>query len=220
MISVQNIWVFISVAFLTYFLLSWVYKRLEIVNLENALVVRNGIRLLNLKHSLGIVLFGVLFYMLMPDLRYLITTIEIPRLQILLPFIAVLGLCAWISWTSANRTNHFSESESYHNKSEAWAYFSIRFTFLFCYEFFFRGVLLFALLETFDLAFAIACCTLAYLIIHLFDSKKEIIGTIPFGIVLCLLAYETQTVWYVFILHLTLSAVYEISIFYHQTLKT
>ncbi|KJD32784.1 hypothetical protein PW52_14995 [Tamlana sedimentorum] len=213
----SNLWVLISMIFLTYFLVSWVYKRLEVVNLERALIVTNGIRLLNLKHSLGIVLFGVLFYLLVPKFHYLINVIKIPRLQILIPFIALLVLCAWISRFSANRTNSFSES--YRNFSEAWSYFFIRFAFLLCYEFFFRGVLFFALLEQFDLVLAIIYCTIAYVFIHLFDSKKEILGAIPFGVVLCLITYETRSVWYAFVLHLTLSAVYEISIFYYQTLN-
>ncbi len=219
MIHAQNIWIFIGITFLTYFLVSWVYKRLELVNLEKALTVRNGLRLLNLKHSLGIILFGVLFYIMLPELRYLITTIEVPRLKILIPFIVLLILCGWISLMSAQSTNNKTEARSHYSFSEAWLYFTVRFLFLFCYEFFFRGVLLFSLLKYFDVITAIGICTFAYLIIHLFDSKKEIIGTIPFGIVLCLLAYTTQNIWFVFALHLMLSAVYEISIFYHQTLK-
>lgn len=220
MISVENKWIIIAIAFITYFLVSWVYKRLEVVNLEKALLIRNGLRLLNLKHSLGIVLFGVLFYIIFPNLRYLITNIEVPRLQILLPFVFLTILSAMISRISVKRIIQTEGSNSHYTFSDAWLYFIIRFVFLFCYEFFFRGVLLFSLLEYFNSTYAIALSVIAYLIIHLFDSKKEILGTIPFGIVLCILAYQTDSIWYVFAMHLALSAVYEISIFYHQTLKT
>jgi membrane protease YdiL (CAAX protease family) len=91
---------------------------------------------------------------------------------------------------------------------------------LFSYEFFFRGVLLFTFLEHNNLCLAITFATIAYLVIHLFDSKKEIIGTIPFGIILCVVTILTKSIWYAFVMHLALSAVYEISIFYYQTLKT
>ena len=66
---------------------------------------------------------------------------------------------------------------------------------------------------------AIFYSTILYVLIHIFDSRKEIIGAIPFGIVLCLFAYYTNGVWYVFIVHMALSAVYEISLFYHLTIK-
>ncbi|MBC3757223.1 CPBP family intramembrane metalloprotease [Hyunsoonleella sp. SJ7] len=220
MMSSQTIWVIIGVVFLTYFAVSWVYKGLGVVNLEKALFKSDGLRLLNLQHALGIVLFGVLFYLLMPQYRHLIGVIEMPSIQILIPYIALLALCAWISRTSASSANHFNEKQSHYNSSDGWVYFSLRFVFLLCYEFFFRGVLLLALIEQFGLIQGIGYCTFAYLIIHLFDSKKEIIGTIPFGIVLCILTYETQYVWYAFLMHLVLSAVYELSIFHHQTLKT
>ncbi|GAA4812854.1 CPBP family intramembrane glutamic endopeptidase [Litoribaculum gwangyangense] len=220
MITVENKWIIITMAFITYFLVSWVYKRIEVVNLQKALQIRNGLRLLNLKHSLGIVLFGVLFYILFPDLRNLITSLEVPRLQILIPFLVLAIVCALISWVSVKGTIQSEGGISHYSFSEAWLYFIIRFVFLFWYEFFFRGVLLFSFLEYYNPTYAILFSVMAYLVIHLFDSKKEILGTIPFGIVLCILAYQTQSVWYVFAIHLALSAVYEISIFYHQTLKT
>lgn len=220
MISTKIIWALIALSFLIYFLLSWVYKRLGVTNLQQALLVRNGLRLLNLKHSLGIALFGILFYLLIPELRYLIQIIEVPKLYVLIPFIVLLFSAAYVSHISIQ--NHVLKEIviSDYKITEAWFYFLIRFTFLFAYEFFFRGILLYTLLTFESLTTAIAFSTFAYLIIHIFDSKKEIIGTIPFGIILCVITYLTNSIWYAFLLHLALSAVYEISIFYYQTLKT
>jgi len=59
-----------------------------------------------------------------------------------------------------------------------------------------------------------------YVLIHIFDSKAEILGAIPFGIVLCLFSYFTNNIWAAFIIHSTLSGVYEVSMFNHLTLKT
>lgn len=212
-------WILISIAFLTYFFVSWVYKRLEVTNLEKALLIRNGLRLLNLKHILGIVLFGILFYTVLPEYRRLVIHVEIAKLYVLIPFILLTFVCAFLSRKSAKVTLKNGHGFSCHSFSEAWGYFVIRFTFLLCYEFFFRGVLFFKLLDHFSLSVAIACSTLLYFIIHLFDSKKELIGTIPFGVLLCLLTYYTASIWYAFIVHLALSATYEISIFYYKTLK-
>ncbi|MFG6686295.1 CPBP family intramembrane glutamic endopeptidase [Mariniflexile sp. HNIBRBA6329] len=214
------IWVLISVSFTTYFIVSMIYKKLGVNNLQTALVASNGLRLLNLKHLLGIVLFGILFYTIIPDLRFLVDSITIPRLYVLLLFLSILFLCAYLSKLSANEFEIENEDKSHYDFSNAWVYFIIRFSFLLCYEFFFRGVLLFKFLEFTNLPLAILYGTILYVLIHIFDSKKEIIGAIPFGIVLYVFTYFTNSIWYAFFIHLALSAVYEISLFYCLTLKS
>ena len=214
------IWVLIVVVFTTYFMISLVYKKLGINNLYNALLSTNGLRLLNLKHLIGIVIFGVLSYISIPELKYLVNTIEIPRLQVLIPFIVILFLSAFVSHLSIQKQQDFHDIHiNQYSFSNAWFYFSIRFSFLLSYEFFFRGVLLFKFLDNSSLSLAILYSTILYVIIHIFDSKKEIIGAIPFGIVLCLITYLTNSIWYAFLIHLALSAVYEVSVFYYLTLK-
>jgi len=213
------IWILISTSFITYFIVSMVYKKLGIHNLQSALMVNNGLRLLNLKHGLGIILFGIVFYTILPELRYLIHNIEIPRLFLLLLFFITLFLSAYLSRVSVKKQLSKIERASCYNLSNASVYFMIRFVFLLCYEFFFRGILFFKFLEYNSLFVAIFYSTILYVLIHIFDSRKEIIGAIPFGIVLCLFAYYTNSVWYVFLIHIALSAVYEISLFYHLTIK-
>ncbi|WP_242091807.1 CPBP family intramembrane glutamic endopeptidase [Aestuariivivens sediminicola] len=210
----------ITLVFATYFVITWAYYKLGITNLEKALFLRNGLRFLNLKHILGMVLFGVLFYVNYSEFTHLIACIEIPRLHILIPYILSVIALAYISKGSSDSAMARNDVVSAYGFSNAWTYFVIRFGFLLCYEFFFRGVLLFTLLHIMEIPMAIGLSILAYVLIHIFDSKKEILGAIPFGILLCVLTYITQSIWYAFIMHLTLSAVYEISIFYRITLKT
>lgn len=213
------IWILISTSFITYFFVSMVYKKLGIHNLQSALMFKNGIRLLNLKHILGILLFGIVFYSILPGFRFLIKDVEIPRLFLLLLFLSTFFLSAYISRVSVkNQLSKIVNMSSY-DLSNAWLYFTIRFVFLLCYEFFFRGILFYKFLEFNSLFVAIFYTTILYVLIHIFDSRKEIFGAIPFGIVLCLFAYYTNSIWYVFFIHLALSAVYEISMFYHLTLK-
>lgn len=213
------IWVLIAVSFTSYFLVSMVYKKLGVHNLQSALMATNGLRLLNLKHVLGIILFGIIFYTIFPEFKILVEVVEIPRLYVLLPFFVIVFLCAYISDASIKKQTFKKTFVSGYNLSNAWTYFIIRFVFLLCYEFFFRGVLLFQFLEFASLFLAILYSTILYVLIHIFDSRKEILGAIPFGIVLCLFAYYTNSVWYVFLIHTALSAVYEISMFYYLTLK-
>ena len=51
----------ISISFIVYFILSYVYKILKIQNIERALLTTKGVLLLNIKHLIGILLFGILF---------------------------------------------------------------------------------------------------------------------------------------------------------------
>ena len=219
MILSKIIWVLISGSFATYFIVSMMYKKMSINNLQSALMASNGLRLLNLKHLLAIVLFGFLFYVILPELRFLIDNITVPRLHVLSIFIGTLFLCIYLSMYSVKKIERENKLECQYDFSDALIYFLIRFIFLLCYEFFFRGVLLYKFLEFTSLPLAIFYGTLLYVIIHAFDSRKEILGTVPFGIVLYLFTYFTNSIWYAFFIHLALSAAYEISLFYNLTLK-
>ncbi|UKM66244.1 CPBP family intramembrane metalloprotease [Flavobacteriaceae bacterium GSB9] len=215
------IWVFIGVCFTLYFVTSSVYNKLGINNLYTALLSANGLRLLNLKHAFGIVLFGLLSYIQTPDLNYLISSLEIPKLHVLLLFFVVAFLSATASYVSVKKNEGFQEVQvQTYSLSNAWVYFLIRFTFLLGYEYFFRGILLFKFLDFTNLYMAIFYSTVLYVLIHIFDSKKEILGAVPFGIILCLFTYFTNSVWCAFLIHIALSAVYEISVFYYLTLKS
>jgi len=219
MVNTSHLYYLLAISFLSYFIISYIYKILNVNNIEKSLLTEKGLLLINLKHILGIALFGIIFFLLFPDFRGLITTIEVPNLNILLVFTVVVIVSAFISYYSAkNNLKNKTEKSRYH-ADQGWIYFSIRIVFLFAYEFFFRGVLFFSLLEENDILIAILVCTSLYLLIHAFDSRNEIIGAIPFGIILCLFSYFTNSIWPAFIIHITLSGVYEVSIFNQLTLK-
>lgn len=69
------------------------------------------------------------------------------------------------------------------------------------YEFLFRGILFLGLIPFTGLYPAIAINTTLYAIAHLYKGKKETIGSIPLGIVFCLITYQTQTIWTAFAVH-------------------
>lgn len=217
--SIINTWILVGMVFLAYFLISYVNMRLGVRNIQNALNTNNGLRLLNLRHVLGIVLFGVLFYLVLPEKQWLIHSLEIPKLPILLLFIVLVLSCFIISINFSRKVIVGTDVTSQYSFYDAWLYSIVRLLFLFAYEFFFRGIILFLLIEHIGVALGIAVSVGLYFLIHIFDSRKELIGTIPFGIILCFLAYLTKSVWYVFFIHATLSVAYELNIFYHKTLK-
>lgn len=220
MINLTQIYYLIAASFIIYFIISYAYKILKIQNVEEALLTRRGLSLINLKHILGILLFGLIFYLITPEYRFLINSFEIPNLNILLLLLGVVFISALLAFTLVKKNLKNKAEISQYSHNQGWIYFIIRIVFLISYEFFFRGVLLFYFMEINGLILAIIISTLLYVLIHIFDSKAEILGAIPFGIVLCLFSYFTNNIWAAFIIHGTLSGVYEVSMFNHLTLKT
>ena len=219
MVNTSHLYYLLATSFLIYFVISYIYKIVNVNNIEKSLLTEKGLLLINLRHILGIVLFGMMFFLLLPNYRGLITTIEIPGLNILLFLSAVVIISAFISYYSAKKILKKKIEKSRYHIDQGWIYFTIRILFLLSYEFFFRGVLFFSLLEVNDIFIAILVCTFLYVLIHAFDSRAEIIGAIPFGIILCLFSYFTNSIWPAFIIHITLSGVYEVSIFNQLTRK-
>ena len=220
MINLTQIYYLIAASFIIYFIISYAYKILKIQNVEEALLTSRGLLLLNLKHILGILLFGLIFYLITPEYRFLINSFEIPNLNILLLLLGVVFISALLAFTLVKKNLKNKAKISQYNHNQGWTYFIIRIVFLISYEFFFRGILLFFFIEINGLILAIIISTSLYVLIHIFDTKAEILGAIPFGIVLCLFSYFTNNIWAAFIIHGTLSGVYEVSMFNHLTLKT
>ena len=210
----------ISACFITYFIISYQYKILNIRNLERALLSEKGLILTNIKHLLGILVFGVIFYVAFSNYRYLFHLPEFPDFKIVLFFILTVVASAIVSFKSVKK--HIVDNRNYSKYifNKAYLYFTIRLVFLLSYEFFFRGVLFFTLLEWNGLGAAITITTGLYMLIHVFDTKEEFIGALPFGIILALFSYFTNSIWAAFLIHITLSGVYEVSIFIHLTLNS
>lgn len=217
--TTTNLYYVIAAGFIVYFIISFAYKILRIRNIEEALLTSRGLLLINLKHTIGIVVFGLLFFLIAPEFRYLITTFQQPEWYVVILSIVVLVLSALLAYKSVQKKIKEKSERSAYSFYQVWNYFSIRIIFLFSYEFFFRGVIFFSLLQFFDLYISIFITTILYVGIHSFDSKAEILGAIPFGILLCFFSYATSSIWIAFIIHMTLSGVYEFNMFKHLTLK-
>jgi len=218
--TITNLNIVIATVFIVYFIVSYAYKIFNIRNIEEALLISPGLLLINLKHILGIVVFGLLFFLIAPEFRFLITTFQLPEWYVIILSIVVLSISALLAYRSVQKKIKDKTERSAINFIQVWKYFPIRILFLFSYEFFFRGVIFFSLLQFFDLYISIFITTILYVLIHSFDSKAEILGAIPFGILLCILSYYTNSIWIAFIIHMSLSVVYELNMFKYLTIKT
>jgi membrane protease YdiL (CAAX protease family) len=85
------------------------------------------------------------------------------------------------------------------NSALTWA------AYLLAYEFAFRGFLFFTCLEVMDLPLAITINVSLYVLVHLAKGWKEAVGAVPLGIVLCLLTFQTGTIWIAFLVHVAMA---------------
>ncbi len=177
-------------------------------------------KLINIKHLLGILLFGIVFWVYLPDFQFLIINSGFNNATLIVLLLIFIIISGFVSKMSA--INYFENLDiwSVIKRSDQFLYFSIRITFLFFYEFYFRGVLLYSSLLYTNLLGAILINLILYTLIHSFNSRKEIIGCLPFGIVLCLFSYYTNSIWPAFLIHTTLSFMYESTLFKITSFKT
>ena len=77
--------------------------------------------------------------------------------------------------------------------------------YLFSYELLLRGFLFFSSLELFGIVYAIIINCTIYSIIHIPKGRSEALGAIPFGIILCLITFQTKSIWGAYILHMSLA---------------
>lgn len=96
-------------------------------------------------------------------------------------------------------------------------YFLSRIPFLIIYEFFFRSFLLENIMHLANITWAVAFNLIFYSLAHIFSNRKEIIGTIPFGLLLCIITIKLQSVWPAVSIHLVLALSHEIKLIYHYS---
>ncbi len=74
--------------------------------------------------------------------------------------------------------------------------------YLLAYEFLFRGILLFGLIDSFGIWPAIVINVALYSLVHFPKGARETLGAIPLGFVLSILTLQTGTIWLAIIVHI------------------
>ena len=87
--------------------------------------------------------------------------------------------------------------------------------YLLAYEYLFRGILFLGIIEHIGIHMAVILNTIVYVLAHFHKDKKELLGSIPLGIVLCLISYETQTIWTAFSVHWIMATINFVFSNYH-----
>lgn len=200
--------VLILACFWSYFLISYAFSRLKITKIMEGVACENGLSFLNIRHLLGILIFGTGGYIFFKTFGIftLGDFLKDPSFSLSIAFFTTVSIDLSFSDAISEKVQIPAFKVSI---PEGVLYTAIRLIFLFTYEIFFRGALFLFSLQYFSLVYAIGINLFFYTLIHGFDSKKEIIGSIPFGILLCLFTYYSGSIWPAFIIHASLSLSYE-----------
>jgi len=127
-------------------------------------------------------------------------------------FLTSLSLCVCLLF-SVYSADHIRNIAGTISAKERIIYFSLRIPGLIIYEIFFRGVLLGIFLEWCSMPIAVALNIALYALAHVFGSRKEFIGSIPFGLLLCYLTFSSQSIYPSVLLHMFLALPYESILF-------
>jgi len=205
------------ISFVLFFGFSWLSKTKG----THRLIDTDGIftqkpRGLIIAHIIGILWLGLIpVFLLKQSILQVLTISKILEsfsvgLYFLL-FILILTIAFYQSKGAfENRQN---SSGNVNNLSSEFfiSYFIIRALFLFSYELWFRGFLLFDCIHWFGIPLAVFINVSLYVLLHIFNDKKEVLACVPFGLLVCLLSITFNSALPAIILHIGFSLVYEIN---------
>jgi membrane protease YdiL (CAAX protease family) len=202
-----------------FFVLSWIsktYNSNRLINDTGAFTSRPA-KLIGF-HFIGIMALGLVPGILVKhSILKVLTGNKTPDLFLVFPYILIFMLVVIIAFKqskSAYENKQVSSENLTHLSSDFFvSYFIIRFLFLFAYELWFRGFLLFDCIRWVGAPLAVLANTFLYVSVHIFNNKKEMWACIPFGILVCCLSILFDAAWPAIILHIGFSLVYELTIY-------
>jgi hypothetical protein len=161
---------------------------------------------LNRIHALNtVVMLTPAWIILQPPTSFLIFPDKISTGQAL-AFLVTFWLIGLLPW---KRLNSQMPHEIVSSRSEVYRYAISRIIFLVAYEWFFRGLLLISFCEWLGNSWGITANVLFYSAIHFYKGRKEMIGCIPLGILLCVFTLWWHSVWPAIIFHLQIAIINE-----------
>jgi len=121
-------------------------------------------------------------------------------------FFGVIGLFPWKKFENKSRG---IEKASCLTSPDVIAYSFLRIIFLAVYEWFFRGLMLTEFTTWLGMTGGIVINILLYALIHSHKDKKEILGSVPLGMVLCVFTLWWHSIWPAVIFHLEIAFINE-----------
>ncbi len=209
MILTNQIYI-LGVCYCLLFLLSLFIWKMKSENLVSEKVLNGNWILLHIRHAGGIFIMAFLpasFLPLVPGGMFLWpSSVNILQsLTLMITGLILLTIVVINRYGGSFEKPVNQQGSSFH----AALHIVLRSSFLISYEWFFRGLILFSCINSFGTLPAVIINLVLYALIHSFNGKKEMYGSVPFGLIVCVFTLWYQSVWPAILLHLLLSSSYE-----------
>lgn len=207
----DNQFVVLAICYCLLFLLCRVVCKMKSEKLESEKVMNGSWLLLHLRHAGGVIIMAALPALFLP-----VAMEGLLKWQGPINIVQVMAFCTTalllVILVVQNKNNMPAEKAGFYKYAsfQVIVHLALRSSFLACYEWFFRGCILFSCIENFGVLAAIIINLVLYVLIHSFNDKKEMLGSIPFGLILCVFTIWYQSVWPAIVLHLLLSFSHEL----------
>lgn len=205
-----------AISYILFLIALWKCKQLGCLRLFDQNGFASNKSMLLVLHVMGIFLFGII-----PEF----TQHPVPTkffqpvdLSLLSTWVSILLIISTVFVSLRIADKKFSgftpnwDYTSAPKKSYLFLYFVLRIAFIFFYETWFRGYLLNDSVAWLGVFWAVAINVILYSILHIVNGREEALGTIPFGMLLCILTIWQGALWPAIFIHLALSIPYEFSI--------
>ena len=173
-------------------------------NTSDVVVTGGGLDVLNKRHIISLIAMGgLILYIGFINNDWLLWR-TIPGGTSAVLTLALASISFAVSWMLASHVMRTFKLTGRIDDSLT-GYLTFRCLFIILYEVFFRAILLSYCLQFTTAPLAIAINVVLYAGAHAFSTKQEFWGSVPFGVLLCVLTLYSGSVWPAVLLHLMLA---------------
>jgi membrane protease YdiL (CAAX protease family) len=124
-------------------------------------------------------------------------------------FLMVFGVISFLPWKKFGGEVTMGQCLSRKPTSHIALYTFLRTVFIVMYEWFFRGLVLLGFSAWLGITWAIVINVILYAMLHAHKSRKEMLGCVPFGILVCVFTMWWHSIWPAIIFHMQLVIINE-----------
>jgi hypothetical protein len=208
MISQEHLLI-LAISYSLLFLLLFVVSKMKCDDPVSERVVNGNWLLLHIRHAAGAFILAILPYPILADLQEKVFSWHCPGTLRVLTFIVTAILLTGPVIAGSAAINAPAMPGSRYSAINTSLHLLLRTIFVGCYEWFFRGIVLFSCLASFGAVRAIIINLVLTSLLHLCHGRKEFNGSILFGLMLCLFSIWWQSVWPAVLMHLLLCTSHE-----------